>query len=297
MTSCEQDFTIGEPTITGALALVPVFGPTSSFEYQSFGRAVEAGAFAAELPTGPAVRAVRVENPTSLPALTYEGEEIVGAKQNRIFDGTTLVPAGEGVDLAVSCIERGRWALFGEAAHFEPGKSVADPAFRRIKRTGCSGEPALDQLEVWTEVDARLATHRVASPSSSLSDAYERRRDEIGSLVGALTPLPDQVGLVACVSGAPVAVDLVSRAEVFADLFPALSHGYALQALGAQPAVVDQEAVGVLVAEALMAPRYEVPTPGLGTAFGAKGTHVVGSGLEHGGELVQLSAFPCDRMA
>ena len=295
MTSREQDFTIGQPTVTGPLALIPIFGPSPTFMYRSFARAVDAGAYATELPTGPAVRSVRVENPTSVPALTYTGQEIVGAKQNRIFDATTLVPAGEGVDLPVSCVERGRWALFGEAGRFEPGQSVADPALRWSRHANRSGEPALDQLEVWTEVDARLATHQATSPSSSLSAAYEHRRDEISSLVGGLAPLPDQVGVVACVGGAPVAVDLVSRPEVLADLFPALAHGYALQALGARAADADEEAVGILVAEAIMAPRYELPTQGLGTAFGVKSTLSVGSGLEHAGELIQLSAFPRGR--
>jgi hypothetical protein len=292
MTSYEQDFTIGEPAVTGPLGLVPLFGPLPDLEYQSFGRALRAGAYASELPTGPTVRRIRLENPTPLPILTYGGEEIVGAKQNRIFDGTTLVPAGEGMDLPVSCIERGRWALYGEADRFEPGDAVADPALRRTKGFGSCGEPALDQLEVWSEVDARLEAHEAPSPSSSLSDAYHWRRDDIGALIGGVVPCHDQIGVVACIGGKPTAVDMVSRPEVFADLFPALARGYALQALKTPPAAVDEEQVGIFLAEALMAPRFEMPTPGLGAAFGAKGPHSVGSGLEQGGELIQFSAFP-----
>ena len=43
---------------------------------------------------------------------------------------------------------------------------------------------------------------------------------------------------------------------------------------------------------ALAAARGERPGPGMGRAFGVDATALVGAGLEHEGELIQLSAFP-----
>jgi ARG/rhodanese/phosphatase superfamily protein len=37
-----------------------------------------------------------VENPTDLPLLVYEGEEVLGAQQNRTFDATALCPPASG---------------------------------------------------------------------------------------------------------------------------------------------------------------------------------------------------------
>ena len=42
--------------------------------------------------------------------LLYDGEELVGAKQNRILNVTVLVAEQTGVRIPVSCVEQGRWA-------------------------------------------------------------------------------------------------------------------------------------------------------------------------------------------
>jgi hypothetical protein len=38
-----------------------------------------------------------------------DGEQLVGAKQNRILNMTVLVAAETEVTIPVSCVERGRW--------------------------------------------------------------------------------------------------------------------------------------------------------------------------------------------
>ena len=50
-----------------------------------------------------------VVNPTDNSVLLYEGEEVLGAQQNRTFDISVLVPAGSKLTVPVSCVERGRW--------------------------------------------------------------------------------------------------------------------------------------------------------------------------------------------
>jgi hypothetical protein len=41
--------------------------------------------------------------------LLLDGEELVGAKQNRILNTTVLVDAHVTVTIPVSCVEQGRW--------------------------------------------------------------------------------------------------------------------------------------------------------------------------------------------
>jgi hypothetical protein len=112
-------------------------------------------------------------------------------------------------------------------------------------------------------------------------------------------PLPGQLGAVAQVDGRPVALDLVSRPEVFAHLLPRLAQGYALEALGAlgeREALVVREAdepgASAFAELALGAPRAPQRTPGMGAAFGIVAPGVVGGGLTADDDLVQLCAFP-----
>jgi hypothetical protein len=132
----------------------------------------------------------------------------------------------------------------------------------------------------------------VHSPSAALSDLYDHRRGDLRALAEATEHVDGQIGALACVSGRLAALDLVSRADVFAALLPPLAQGYALDALGAPIHEPDAALAEAFLGAALDAPRLERPTPGLGRAVALRAPSLVGAGLEHEDELIQLAAFP-----
>ena len=220
-----------------------------------------------------------VENPTDLPLLVYEGEEVLGAQQNRTFDVSALVPAGERILVPVSCVEQGRWDHARHREAFRPSPQAADPSLRRTKRAAANAAGRVNQNEVWAEVSGRLAEHGVYSDSEAMSDLYERRRTDLDPLGRAIRHVDGQIGALACVSGQPVALDLVSRAEVFAALLPALAQGYALDALGGTEPEPDPRQAEYFLRSALAPPRRERRTVGLGRAvvLGTRGADRRGS--------------------
>lgn len=100
---------IGEPDVHGPLAVFPIFGPEPRLPYVSFGDGRAAGAGVKELESGAAVNDLLILNPTDGAILLYEGEEVLGAQQNRTFDTSVLVAAGSQLRVPVSCVEAGRW--------------------------------------------------------------------------------------------------------------------------------------------------------------------------------------------
>jgi hypothetical protein len=294
METLTQDLTLGEPQTAGPLAVFPIFGSPPRLDYRAFVQAAELGAFVKELESGARVGTLSVENPTDLPLLVYEGEEVLGAQQNRTFDASVLVPAGERLELPVSCVEQGRWDGSRHSQVFQPSPQAADPSLRRVKRRAANAAGRADQGEVWECVEMRLAQHGVASPSAALSDLYDGRRGDLEQLGRVVRHEEGQTGALACVSGRPVALDLVSRADVFAALLAPLAQGYALEALGAPDEAPDRELAEEFLTGALAAPRLRRPTPGMGQGLALGGRALVAAGLEHEGELIQLSAFPAD---
>ena len=79
MNTITATYTLGSPQIAGPLAVYPVFGPPPALGYRGLTDAIRHGAFIKELGQGASVREVIVENPTDLPILIYEGEQIRGA--------------------------------------------------------------------------------------------------------------------------------------------------------------------------------------------------------------------------
>jgi len=299
MTTLTPSLTLGDPQVVGPLAVFPVLGPQPQLNYRAFATATALGAFVKELDQGASVRDLIVDNPTDLPLLVYEGEEVLGAQQNRTFDVSILVPARARVCAPVSCVEQGRWDGARHDEHFAPAPQAADPGLRRAKRARANERAAAglvaqaDQGEVWDTVAARLVAHGAHSPSTAMHDVYEHRRHDLNDLARQIRPLHHQVGAIACAGGNPVALDLVSRADVFADLLPRLAQGYALDALPARVnAEVDGDRAQAFLDAALFAPRADLPTPGLGRGLRIVAPGIVGSGLEHDGELIQLCAFP-----
>jgi ARG and Rhodanese-Phosphatase-superfamily-associated Protein domain len=53
---------------------------------------------------------IKVLNKLDTDVLILDGEELVGAKQNRIVNTTIIIGRGREVVIPVSCVEQGRWS-------------------------------------------------------------------------------------------------------------------------------------------------------------------------------------------
>ncbi|MCU0259102.1 MAG: hypothetical protein MUF56_08785 [Solirubrobacteraceae bacterium] len=301
MTTLTTPLTLGAPKVAGPLAVFPVFGPAPVLDYRAFSDAVEHGAFVKELEHGASVNRLLVGNPTGRALLLYEGEQVLGAQQDRTLDASVLVAAGAQLEVPVSCVEAGRWDDRRRDEHFRPAPHADDPSLRRAKREAADRNAARglrerpEQSEVWQAVGARLDHFAVASPSAKFGDLFEQRAGHIDALADDIEPEAGQVGALACVGGEPVALDVVSRPDAFAALHDRLVRGYALDALAVRHPrgeVADPEVAGTFFARALGAARRPAATPGLGEAHALVDRRVVGSTLTHEGELIALCAFP-----
>ena len=130
------EITVAAPTVVGSLAVFPLIADRSpSVRYISFAEAVQRGATVKELPGGASVNDLIVHNPLDVSVLLYEGEEVIGAQQNRTFDVSAFVAANSVLQVPVSCVEAGRWDGGRHSESFEPAPQTANPRLRRMKNT------------------------------------------------------------------------------------------------------------------------------------------------------------------
>ena len=180
--------TLAEPDLVGPLAVFPLITAAApKVEYVAFAEACGRGVALKELSDGASVNDLIVHNPTDLAVLLYEGEEVLGAQQNRTFDVSVLVAAGTSLPVPVSCVEQGRWDHRRHDESFAPAPHAAHPQLRRLKnervREALAGgaAPRADQHEVWAEVAAKSTRHGVASDTGALHDVFENRRAPPGT--------------------------------------------------------------------------------------------------------------------
>lgn len=292
---------LGDPDVHGPLAVFPVFGPPAQLDYRSFAQGCAAGAGVRELPDGASVNDLLVVNPGDVPVLLYEGEEVLGAQQNRTFDTSVLVPAGARVQVPVSCMEAGRWDGTRHREAFSPSPQAAYPEMRRQKsravreRVAVGGAARAVQGAVWQEIDAKSARMSAPSATNAMHDIFQTRRGSLEEFRRAI-PLHDgQTGALAAIGGRIVVLDHVSRPDVFAALHAPLVQGYALDALeAADTGAPCGEQARAFLDGILGAPVSERDGIGMGREVRFTTAAAGGAGLVAGPELIQLTAFAED---
>ena len=292
---------LGTPQRAGSLTVFPIFGGEPQTEYVSFAQAQAAGATIGELPTGASVNDLVVVNPTPLPVLLFEGEEVLGAQQNRTFDVTVLVAAQTKLQVPVSCVEAGRWDGGRHHDAFDVAPQVAYPALRRSKnavaRAGAAAgrEARADQGAVWDEIAAKSRRMGAASPTGAMHDVFESLRAGLDELTDAIERQDGQIGALVAIGGQCKVMDMVSRSDVWAALHRPLVQGYALDALEPKPASAPEATIAAaFLGAAIGTPATERPGVGLGVQLDVANPMLAGSGLALEGELLQLSVFATD---
>jgi hypothetical protein len=274
-------FELGEPRSLHGLTILPLFPAVSArVEYVGLDEAVSRGLQVAEVDAAGDVQTLLVDNPLAERVLFYEGEELVGAKQNRVIRGTILVEAKASMKIAVHCVERGRWAF--NSAGFALAPRAAYPELRKAQRLG--------QGAVWAEVGAKSARMHSFSATDAAEQLYVDHKQTLDEYLQALPRLDGQAGALVGVAGRLVCLDYVSGSEVFAGLYLKLLRGYGLSAIESPLArPLRKAAVGRFLGE--LAQRTCRPAAGLGEQ-GELTEYVLGSELTVDGEVVALTAFP-----
>jgi ARG and Rhodanese-Phosphatase-superfamily-associated Protein domain len=282
---------VGDPIEQNGLTIAPVYPRRQPVaEYVTLDEALPLGFRVTEVDETGAVPELLVDNPLEHDVLLYDGEELVGAKQNRILSATVLVPAHAKTRIPVACVEEGRWSRRSEK--FAAAPHAAYPELRRRKALRQSAQPfaaGIAQGEVWAAVSERAAAFEVDSSTGAQSDIYRSRGDELARLRDAFPLAPGQSGALVGLGG-QICLDLVSRPDAFARLYPKLLNGYLLDALN-RPDSAKALELDRFIADVDAAPRSRRPSVGRGEDVRLKGDGVVGSALELDRELIQLCAF------
>jgi len=136
-----QTIQLGEAVEHRGIVVAPIFPRVQPrADYLTFDEAAPRGFRIAEVDEDGNVPQLLVENPLDASVLLYDGEELVGAKQNRILNVTVLVEAHGKTRIPVSCVEQGRWSR--RTHFFAPAPSTAYPELRRRKAERLYSAPA-----------------------------------------------------------------------------------------------------------------------------------------------------------
>ncbi len=190
-----------------------------------------------EVSEGGSVPELAFDNKGGELVLLVDGEELKGARQNRILNITILVGAGQKLVIPVSCVERGRWSYtkrdFGASDRVLFAKARAAKHVAVNQSMSCEGVARSDQGRIWAEIDARLASAKEQSRTASMADLYASEADKLSNYERAFTWQPGQAGADIAIDGVPVAVEVFDAPETFRKLLRKLVGSFAMDAVAA----------------------------------------------------------------
>jgi hypothetical protein len=180
-------FDVGSPTTHRGLTGT---APSSVFIYLVLDDALATGRFrVTEVSDGGLVPHLLVLNDTDCPVLLVDGEELVGAKQNRVVNLSLMVAPTSKTEIPVSCVEAGRWRTESRAFRTEERVQFADGRalkLEQVSRSLALCEDALsDQGAVWDAISAKASRMGVASPTNAMAALFESRHEDLRGYLDA----------------------------------------------------------------------------------------------------------------
>jgi hypothetical protein len=178
---------------------------------------------------------LRVMNESPQMILILDSEELVGAKQNRIFNTTILVKGNATIVIPVSSVEHGRCSY--DTPQFQNKKRMMSSNLRAMKSKQAnhsvrfSGEFLADQGAIWDSIAEKADRMATPSPNGVMAAIYDKERPSIEEYVKPFRLIDSQVGTIFMINGRVVGLDAFGKPGTFSEVFKKLLESYALDAI------------------------------------------------------------------
>lgn len=297
-----SELTVEDVVSFEKLAFAPLTRPDSfDLDYITLEEATRSGsATVKETSMEGTVPELRFENVGDQAVLLLDGEELIGAKQNRIVNLTILAPANSELSIPVSCVEAGRW--HHDSAEF----SVSDRAMFSVARARKSEDISASlmrsgtrnsrQGEVWEDISMKAAQMDCVSPTEAMASMFEAHEGNLEEYAAALQAVANQVGAVFLINGQIAGIELFDHTTTMNKMMPKLVKSYALDAIDTSPRSEPSDRTPLTTEEFLKhLPTAQVrsfPAIGEGNDLRLTDERYAGGALEARGRLIHLCAFP-----
>jgi hypothetical protein len=292
-----DSITVGAPQAFEEVQVFPLFSSRSeSSPLLDLDEALEQGlAEVTEVSDAGTVPQLTVTNRSLQDIIIYDGQQLIGAKQNRTVNITVVVAANTTLPIPVSCVEQRRWRYTSPT--FESSAQFSYPSLRRSTHSEVTrskesrGSSDSDQSKVWQDISAKAARMDVFSDTMSMSDIYQSQTPDVEVLNQTFRVEEKQIGYMAFIKGGFAGCDLFGSTDVCRGKMEKLLRGYYLDSLD-QGVAFDKVEIEEILREVRAAEHREFETVGKGRERRFEAPHVQGSWKEVDGSIPHVTILP-----
>ncbi len=219
--------------------------------------------------------------------LILDGEELRGAKQNRILNASVLLKEHSETIIPVSCTEQGRWHSVGP--EFADSGYVASSGIRAKKMQSVASSLQSqnsyqsDQGEVWNQIHHLEETMGRQSSTHAMRDTFESQKKDLDELLKSFPRVLDQRGLAVFINGVFTGLELVSLHSAYQKYHEKFIQSYGMNALMARKkektVLVKEGALEKVMQEILTSQHQSFPSIGYGKDYRYRDEHIIGAAL------------------
>lgn len=242
MSPFPSELQMGNPTICDNLAIVPLLNTNDSHpDYFTLDEGLDSSLFEVEeLDEGASVNDILFRNQSDKFALLIEGEEFLGAMQNRILNVSIFVTPKTKQTIPVSCVEAGRWRhqhqhrskqrfKAANRMHYARGRAFENQAVSASLDS--NHEYRSDQSGVWRDISLKSSRMKAHSPSSASDAMYVSAESKTEDYLKSFKNASNQVGSVFLIDGVVSGLELFATEATHKRMIQKLVRSYALDAI------------------------------------------------------------------
>ncbi len=290
----------GEIQIHNHVAVIPVITANDSGpDYLTMKEAMGHNLLTVtEVSEGGHVPELKVSNKGDDPVLLLDGEELAGAKQNRVLNTTILLKEKSETTIPVSCTEHGRWSY--SSSHFEESGYIMSASLRSVKNASVHENLKSDrsfrsdQGAVWDGIAFQARANKVNAPTGAMRDTLEAKQEDLDEFLAHFPVVNNQNGLLVVVNGEVLGLDMVSKITAFGSLHPKLIRSYVMDALMEKPAklkTASRKKADTFLTEITQCTENKFDSIGYGRDYRYEGKKIVGSTLVHESTVIHMAFF------
>jgi hypothetical protein len=228
-----------------------------------------------------------------------DGEELIGAKQNRVTNTVVLVPEEKELTIPVSCVERNRWNYKTKRfysgntrVYFRLRKKIFESTLNNKERN-IKNHP---QHDVWNDIDNKMYNMNVESTTNAMNDIYKKYIKKLEGFNKKFSKEEEQVGMIVVINNKVLSCELFSNSNIMNNLYDKILNSYVIDAIEEYKGKVKtlktirRRALNFLDNIKNSSLR-ESNSVGLGKDIVLDSDKICGSALKFNGKIVYMSVY------
>lgn len=230
------------------------------------------------------VNTLNVTNNAITPLLILDGEELIGAKQNRIANATYIIPPKTNMQIKVSCTESGRWNYttnhFKYSGHFAEAnlrKAKAQDVTESLKTNGIRES---NQSRVWNRISEVSNTLKVKSKTSAMREIYTNNKAKINEYLDNFKDENDTIGSIILINNKVSGIELLFNRTLYKQNHRKLIESYIPEAIEQKNEDYDNESnidVDKFINEVVTSKIEQYEPDGIGVDVRIESEDIIGS--------------------